>query len=90
MFMELPLEAVITADIQKQLDKLHLKAVGAAIIVEPIEAVTEQIPATYKVVMGDTLSAIAKRFNTSVSMLAELNNIKNPHLIKAGQILKLR
>lgn len=44
----------------------------------------------YKVKSGDTLSEIAQKFGTTVSKLAELNNIKNVNLIYAGQILKIR
>ena len=38
---------------------------------------------------GDTLSEIAARFGTTVEVLQELNNIKDPRLLKVGQILKL-
>lgn len=44
---------------------------------------------TYKVKKGDTLSAIAKKYNTSVSDIAKKNNIKNINLIKIGQVLKI-
>ena len=44
---------------------------------------------TYTVVRGDTLSGIAKRFNTTVSYLAKLNNIANVNLIYVGQVLKI-
>ena len=44
---------------------------------------------TYTVVRGDTLSGIAKRFNTTVNYLAKLNNIKNVNLIYVGQVLKI-
>ena len=44
---------------------------------------------TYKVKKGDTLSEIAVRFGTTVKILQELNNIKDPRLLKVGQILKL-
>ena len=47
-------------------------------------------PATYTVKRGDTLSAIAKKYNTTVAALAKLNNIKNVNVINAGQVLKLR
>jgi len=43
----------------------------------------------YTVKAGDTLSAIAKRFNTTVSELARLNNIANPNIIRVGQKIKL-
>jgi len=39
----------------------------------------------YIVVKGDTLSAIARKFNTTVSALVELNGITNPNLIRVGQ-----
>ena len=45
---------------------------------------------TYKVKSGDTLSGIAKKFGTTVSRLASLNNIKNVNLIYEGQTLKIR
>jgi murein DD-endopeptidase MepM/ murein hydrolase activator NlpD len=44
---------------------------------------------TYTVKSGDNLSKIATRFRTSVSKLVELNGIKNPNLIFAGQVLKI-
>lgn len=47
-------------------------------------------PATYTVKRGDTLSAIAKKYNTTVATLAKLNNIKNVNVINVGQVLKLR
>lgn len=45
---------------------------------------------TYKVKSGDTLSEIAQKFGTTVSKLAQLNNIKNVNLIYAGQTIKIR
>lgn len=44
---------------------------------------------TYTVKYGDTLSAIAFRFRTTVWALANFNGIKNPNLILVGQIIKL-
>ncbi len=43
----------------------------------------------YIVVKGDTLSNIAKRYNTTVKRLAEINGIANPNLIRVGQYLKI-
>ena len=43
----------------------------------------------YTVVRGDTLSSIARRFNTTVSVLVQLNNLTNPNLIFVGEILKV-
>lgn len=45
---------------------------------------------TYKIQRGDTLSEIAVRFQTTVAKLVELNGIRNPDLIYAGETLKIR
>lgn len=37
------------------------------------------------VVRGDTLSSIARRYNTTVAILMQLNNISNPDVISVGQ-----
>lgn len=44
---------------------------------------------TYQVQVGDTLSAIAARFNTTVPVLAQLNGIVNPDRILLGQTLRI-
>ena len=46
-------------------------------------------PSTYRVQPGDTLSAIAARYDTTVRELAALNGISNPSLIRVGQVLEL-
>ena len=57
---------------------------------EPTPAPTPAPTTTsYKIKSGDTLSAIARRNNTTVSALAKLNNIANPNLIYAGKTLKI-
>ena len=43
----------------------------------------------YVVKSGDNLTAIAKRFNTSVGNIVAWNGIKNPDLIYVGQVLKV-
>lgn len=43
----------------------------------------------YTVKKGDTLSAIAKKYKTTVSALAKKNNIKNVDLIHVGQKIKI-
>ena len=43
---------------------------------------------TYTVVSGDTLSGIAKKLNTTVRNLVNLNNIKDSDRISIGQVLK--
>ncbi|MCP3137254.1 LysM peptidoglycan-binding domain-containing protein [Pyxidicoccus xibeiensis] len=44
---------------------------------------------TYSVRSGDTLGALARRFNTSVDALAKANGIANPNKIYAGQKLNV-
>lgn len=44
---------------------------------------------TYIVKSGDTLSKIAKKFNTTWQELARINNIANANLIKVNQVIKL-
>ena len=42
---------------------------------------------THTVKKGDTLSAIAKKYNTTVAELVSANGIKNANVIKVGQVL---
>lgn len=44
----------------------------------------------YIVKSGDTLSSIAKKYNTTYQNLARINNIANPNLIYVGQKLKIK
>ena len=43
----------------------------------------------YIVVSGDTLSALASKFGTTVQAIAQANGIKNPDLIFVGQRLTI-
>ena len=49
---------------------------------------SEEVSDTYKVVSGDTLYGIAKRFNTTVDALKSLNNLTSD-VLRIGQILKI-
>lgn len=44
---------------------------------------------TYTVKKGDTLSGIAKKYNTTVEALVASNGIKNPNVITVGQVLTI-
>lgn len=44
---------------------------------------------TYTVQRGDTLSAIANRYGTTVQELVDINNLANPNLIYPGQTLRI-
>ncbi|MDD7834079.1 MULTISPECIES: lytic transglycosylase domain-containing protein [Paenarthrobacter] len=47
------------------------------------------VPASYTVVRGDTISAIARRFNLDTSAVLQLNNLTPTTLIYPGQSIKL-
>lgn len=49
----------------------------------------EPTSSTYTVQSGDTLSAIAGQYGTTVNALASENNISNPNLISIGQVLTI-
>lgn len=54
--------------------------------------VSKPIPKTYKVVKGDTLWGICKKYlgnGSKYPEIAKLNGIKNPNLIYPGQVIRL-
>jgi LysM repeat protein len=61
--------------------------------VQPTRAPASAAPGssglTYKVRSGDTLTAIAARYGTTVKVLVTLNKIADPSKLKVGQILLL-
>lgn len=57
---------------------------------DPSEKYNDQIRDKYYTIrMGDNLSDIARRAGTTINMLMALNNISNPHRIRAGQIIEI-
>lgn len=50
---------------------------------------TECNTQTHTIKKGETLSKIAMLYNTSISEICSINNIKNPNNISTGQVLKL-
>ena len=38
---------------------------------------------------GDSLSAIAERFGTTVAAIVDLNNLTNPNSLSVGQVLRI-
>ena len=43
----------------------------------------------YKVKPGDTLTAISRKYGTTIESIVSLNNISNPNLIYTGEILRI-
>ena len=75
------------AEVQKRVDEIvaQRKESGKPYVVT--ETTTTILGITVK--RNDTLSAIAKRYNTTVKALAEANGISNPNLIYVGQYIKI-
>lgn len=55
-----------------------------------IEKYTGKSEIVYIVKKGDTLSGIAKKYNTTYQKLASDNNIKNPNIIRVGQKIVIK
>ena len=51
---------------------------------------SDSVPVSHTVKSGDTLSAIAKKYNTTVDALVRLIVIKNKNLIHVGQVIKIK
>ncbi len=77
--------------------KLRIPATLVDLSIDEIQAAipaneqfTSQTPDMYhKVRHGESLSVIAARYDTSVTKLMELNNLRSRHRIRAGQTLRL-
>ncbi|MEW9501765.1 N-acetylmuramoyl-L-alanine amidase family protein [Jeotgalibacillus marinus] len=82
-----------TIDVKRMRSEAVLKSVGEAIAKGVAEYLglkpkNEGVD-TYTVQRGDTLSSIARRFNTTVDALVSLNELSEPNLIYVGQTLKV-
>ena len=44
---------------------------------------------THKVVSGDTVGALARKHGTTITAIAQANNLRNVNLIIVGQVLKI-
>ncbi len=53
-------------------------------------APSEPEPVYHKVVNGDTLSAIARKYSTSVAALTRVNKIENPDRLRLGQKIRVK
>jgi len=71
---------------------LQILKVGLQLNIPPAGGGPENPPgtyATYIVKAGDSLSAIAARFGTTVAALAALNNIRDVNRLTVGQVLRI-
>ena len=85
MFLEIPLESVLTEEVKTLLTAHNLRAVGVGLMVEP------DVPGGefHVVKPGETLTSIAKEHNTTVKKLVEINQLTNPNHIIVGQVIFL-
>jgi LysM repeat protein len=67
----------------------HMKDIGVK-VGQVITTAPVIKPTYYVVKSGDTLGAIAKKFNTTVAQLAKWNGIRDVNKISVGQRLKVR
>lgn len=65
---------------------IQFLVVAVALLVVGVVALAQQ---TYTVQRGDNLYRISVRFGVSIAALAQANNIANPNLIFAGQVLTI-
>lgn len=69
---------------------INLIRIGQVLVIpRPGAVLAGPTPLRYVVRVGDTLSAIAARFGTTVKAIARANHITNPNLIRAGQVLQI-
>ena len=74
---------------ENQIKNVNLIYPGQRLIIKTKAMGTELGHLCYKVVRGDTLYSIARRYNTTISNIVMLNRIQNPNLIYPGQCLKI-
>jgi len=58
------------------------------VVVEDVP-MAEEAPTSYTVVEGDNLFRVGLKYNMSWDKLSEENNITNPDVIEAGQVLTI-
>ncbi|WP_332238864.1 LysM peptidoglycan-binding domain-containing protein [Sporolactobacillus sp. KGMB 08714] len=68
---------------------VNLIKAGQVLRLSGAQASNSAASGTYTVRPGDTLSGIASTHGTTVQQLASINGIKDPNLIRVGQVLKL-
>ena len=74
---------------ENNIQNVNLIYPGQRLIIKTEGMGTEMGHICYKVVRGDTLYSISRRYNTSIANIVMLNRIQNPNLIYPGQCLKI-
>jgi LysM repeat protein len=77
-----PVTPTVTASVTPTVTTSITSTVSA-----PVTSTLSGAPQTYVVVVGDTLTLIAKRFNTTMEALVKANGLTNIDFIWTGQTL---
>lgn len=77
---------IIPNDLKEYLKEHNMKPVALALMVEPEEVECN----VHEVKPGETVGRIANQHNVTVADIVRLNNLKNPNVIRVGQILKIK
>lgn len=72
-----------------QIKNVNLIYPGQRLIIKTEAMGTEMGHLCYKVMRGDTLYSISRRFHVPIASIVMLNRIQNPNLIYPGQCLKI-
>ena len=72
-----------------KLEKSGVVVTGTVTSNKPSTLQSSQVT-TYTVKVGDTLSGIGKKTGVDWKVIANLNGIKSPYILKVGQVLKIR
>lgn len=90
--MQEKLVAIDTNDLNDSIMAIIAAACPKEKVVETVVAKTPtpQAPTTHTVKQGDTLSAIARKYHTTVDKLCKLNRIKEDGILSLGQKIKVR
>ncbi len=81
MGVELPSSPLVLSPVPIQADNLPT--------LDPFPTGADPVPVEHVVQPGDTLSAIASRYNTTVQTLLNINPLPNPDILSVGQVLRL-
>ncbi|MFC7322607.1 LysM peptidoglycan-binding domain-containing protein [Halobacillus campisalis] len=74
---------------ENQLDNVNFLRIGQVLKIPGESTAPPNSPATYTVKSGDTLYSIARKYNTTVSEITSVNQIRNAALIQVGQVLTI-
>lgn len=79
--LQMPIDDKTRSDVERRVGKINTD-----LVMTPY-AMPEKVD--YVVKRGDSVDKIAKKFGTTVDLIAMGNNLKNPNLIKAGDRLRI-